>query len=28
LHGFDDRDPGGARKMESVQRKILAKAAL
>ena len=28
LHGFDDRDPAGARKMESVQRKILAKAAL
>jgi probable rRNA maturation factor len=28
LHGFDDRDPAGARKMEGVQRKILAKAAL
>jgi probable rRNA maturation factor len=28
LHGFDDRDPAGARKMEGVQRKILTKAAL
>jgi probable rRNA maturation factor len=28
LHGFDDRDPAGARKMAGAQRKILAKAAL
>jgi len=28
LHGFDDRDAAGARKMDGVQRKILAKAAL
>jgi len=28
LHGFDDRDPESARKMEVVQRKILAKATL
>jgi probable rRNA maturation factor len=28
LHGFDDHDLRGARKMETVQRKILAKAAL
>jgi len=28
LHGFDDRDLGNARKMETVQRKILTKAAL
>jgi probable rRNA maturation factor len=28
LHGFDDRDPAGARKMEGVQQKILTKAAL
>ena len=28
LHGFDDRDPESARKMEGVQRKILAKATL
>ena len=28
LHGFDDRDPANARKMEAVQRKILAKATL
>jgi probable rRNA maturation factor len=28
LHGFDDRDLRGARKMETVQRKILTKAAL
>ena len=28
LYGFDDRDPAGARKMEAVQRKILAKAPL
>ena len=28
LHGFDDRDPASARRMESVQRKILANAAL
>jgi len=28
LHGFDDRDLGSARKMETVQRKILTKAAL
>ena len=28
LHGFDDRDKASARKMEAVQRKILAKAAL
>ena len=28
LHGFDDRDLRSARKMETVQRKILTKAAL
>jgi probable rRNA maturation factor len=28
LHGFDDRDLESARKMETVQRKILTKAAL
>ena len=28
LHGFDDRDPENARKMENIQRKILAKAVL
>jgi probable rRNA maturation factor len=28
LHGFDDRDKAGARKMETVQRRILADAAL
>ena len=28
LHGFDDRDPASARKMEAAQRKMLAKAAL
>jgi probable rRNA maturation factor len=28
LHGFDDCDQAGARKMESVQRKILEKAIL
>ena len=28
LHGFDDRTPADARKMEIVQRKILAKAKL
>ena len=28
LHGFDDRDPASARKMETVQQKILANAAL
>jgi len=28
LHGFDDRDLGSARKMETVQRKILTKATL
>ena len=28
IHGFDDRDPESARKMEVVQRKILAKATL
>jgi probable rRNA maturation factor len=27
LHGFDDRDKPGARKMESIQRKILARAS-
>jgi probable rRNA maturation factor len=26
LHGFDDRDQFGARKMETIQRKILAEA--
>jgi probable rRNA maturation factor len=26
LHGFDDRDKAGARKMETIQRKILAEA--
>jgi probable rRNA maturation factor len=26
LHGFDDRDKPGARKMETIQRKILAEA--
>lgn len=28
LHGFDDRDLQSARKMETIQRKILTKAAL
>ena len=28
LHGFDDRDPDNARKMDMVQRKVLAKAVL
>ena len=28
LHGFDDQEKAGARKMEAVQRKILVKAAL
>ena len=28
LHGFDDRDPENAKKMEAVQRKILAKATV
>jgi probable rRNA maturation factor len=28
LHGFDDRDKAGARKMETIQRKILARAKL
>lgn len=28
LHGFDDRDPENARKMENIQRKILSKAML
>lgn len=28
LHGFEDRDPASARKMESVQQKILANATL
>ena len=28
LHGFDDRDEAGARKMESVQRKILAQTTV
>lgn len=28
LHGFDDRAPASARKMQAVQRKVLAKAAL
>ena len=28
LHGFDDRDPKHAKKMENIQRKILAKAVL
>ena len=28
LHGFDDRDETGARKMELTQRKILAKSAV
>jgi probable rRNA maturation factor len=26
LHGFDDRDKAGARKMDKTQRKILAEA--
>lgn len=28
LHGFDDRDPAGARAMATLQQRILAKAAL
>ena len=28
LHGFDDRDETGARKMELAQQKILAKSAV
>ena len=28
LHGFDDRDPDNAQKMEAVQRKILAKVTV
>jgi probable rRNA maturation factor len=28
LHGFDDRDEGSARKMQIVQRRILAEAAV
>jgi len=28
LHGFDDRDPAGARAMAGLQQRILAKAAL
>lgn len=28
LHGFDDRDPAGARAMAKLQERILAKAAL
>lgn len=28
LHGFDDRDPAGARTMATLQERILAKAAL
>ena len=28
LHGFDDRDAAGVRKMESVQRKILAQTTV
>jgi probable rRNA maturation factor len=27
LHGFDDRNPAGARKMKTVQGKILARAS-